>query len=417
MRHLQDEEWRQIFSFLDGKQQGVRLASLSHRFERYVMESVQFLGVTLNFVDGEGGPYVRATDIGRRAEHDGAHWIDPVIQIGTAQTRPLLTLVERSAYEDCSFHAVFRTSYEARKAASAFCDKRGKYRLECVRDASGTADVNGFLFIDRLHRMKIPTNIDHLKEVDIERWRREVQELSMKGPWEHSSRVPFTTISLALRRLLKETALGGRWSIVVCEPRGEADMRALMQAGFQQAKELVCRGDGNYLFAVPAFLDVPMLPGCAVSAMPIVEESKMPGALPPPTGNDDKLGDDIAEALAMELFGGQVHVLKLNSRIQQRIADGASVERSCVLHQCAARGRPDLLALCLSLADPTASAANAFDSDQQTPLMSAVTSDVMPDKMDACVDALIEARADVNVTDANGLTALGHLWRKARGNL
>merc|ERR1712232_126475 len=87
------------------------------------------------------------------------------------------------------------------------------------------------------------------------------------------------------------------------------------------------------------------------------------------------------------------------------------------LHHLASRGRANLLERCLRLANPLSSAINAFDTEGQTPLMCAAKSTESPDVKDECIMELIEYRADVNLTDAAGLTALGHLWRCAREHL
>merc|ERR1712032_542448 len=110
----------------------------------------------------------------------------------------------------------------------------------------------------------------------------------------------------------------------------------------------------------------------------------------------------------------------LGPRLKQRVAEGASVERSLALHHCASLGQLDVLDVCLSLADPILSAVNAFNPRGMTPLMSAVAPEGFPSKpyqLELCIDSLISCRADVNLTDAAGLTALGHLWRKAREHL
>lgn len=422
MQQWQDEEWLAILGFLGGKEQGVVLSSLSHRFERLVMRSEQFLDVVLKMVDNEGVHRLNrheATDLGRRADHDGVHWIDPIVQIGTAQTRALLSLVERTAYDDCSFHDLHHTYSDSRRAASAFCDRRGRYRLDCVKTASGATEADGFLFINRLHHMKVPEKVEALRETDTARWRQEVQPYFDKE-WTQS-RVPPQVIAVALRQLLQNTALDGRWSLVVCESKTEADTRAFIQAGFKQAEELVCRGDGNYLYAIPAFLDSPLLPGWVVSSMQVVVQPKQFGALPWPTGADEQFCNQIVRARVMSLFGkGELDTEKLGPRLKQCVAQGASVEKSLALHHCASLGQLDTLDVCLSLADPILSAVNAFDPRGMTPLMSAVAPEGFPSnpyKLEQCIDRLISCRADVNLTDAAGLTALGHLWRKAREHL
>merc|ERR1711937_967047 len=123
----------------------------------------------------------------------------------------------------------------------------------------------------------------------------------------------------------------------------------------------------------------------------------------------------------MSFFGkGERDVEKLGLRLKQCVAEGASVKRSLALHHCASRGQPDVLDVCLSLADPILPAVNAFDPRGMTPLMSAVGPEGFPSnphQLELCIDKLISCRADVNLTDAAGLTALGHLWRKAREHL
>jgi hypothetical protein len=219
------------------------------------------------------------------------------------------------------------------------------------------------------------------------------------------------------------------------------DLRQFLRCGFKQATDSVQKTCGLYVFAVPDFLDCPMLSHQQAMAGNIVDRKQLS---PSTTMSDEesKLLRFMVTACSKRGYFREVmvqnqahppatttagpattytklarHDAEVKAEIGRLVGaskDGASaaIKNSNSLHACAAQMTPEYIDLLLEFV-PRAehhSLLNMFDSDGSTPLMVVASQSRFSDKPELrfrTAERLLELGADKNIADASGETALG----------
>ena len=131
-----------------------------------------------------------------------------------------------------------------------------------------------------------------------------------------------------------------------------------------------------------------------------------------------------ADRELLELLGrvfSGVESLDVAAEVSRLLEAGATVDGACALHACAANHDARYVELLLGLTPSRAAAINARDMHGLTPLMvgaaTAVgkTSNRVTAAPTAVCAKLLACGADRSLTDASGLTALGHCRKGLRG--
>ena len=304
------------------------------------------------------------------AEVEGVHVLKARISLAGYQTHAEMVLLERRKNLRYNFHeACDAESAELELVGTSFCDARGRIRLASVKACGPEVSSGGFLYIGTL-------GDDEFQRPNLG--------------------------AVVIRKLLQDTVLKGRWTVAVVIP-SDTELRCFLQAGFVQAKELALQGHGVVLFAVPSFLDHEMKSLREARSVPILEP--MDGE--PPSG----INKDLLELVKNEGTEAQIRDL---------LAKGASIEASHAIHCCVYNGDLERLEILLRLTPSPKEGVNQPDGSGLVPLMLAakgacgVLSRFNRSVPTACCARLIAAGAEVCAVDAEGCTALGHLWRKLR---
>lgn len=313
----------------------------------------------------------------------------------------------------------------------SYCDRQGHpKRVKQVREAVDDPEESAkFVYIDTF-RMHHVTEKPESEE--------ECSELGAK----------------AIRALLNTSPIAGNWTLatyIACmdvhgtdEVRREgakADSRQFLRAGFRQTTDLKTRRSCYDFFAVPSFLLDPIMSHGSALAVEI-DDGRNTTEDRNPTGLDKEL----FEATSMELesspgmniaammigmgggVGAQGPSAQFQSRVDQLVANGASIERSHVLHLCAANDKEELLDFFLNklalMPDANVTqAVNAIEENGWTPLMLAASTilahrsnantEVRPTLLHCC-QKLIASGADKNIRTFGGMTAVGKMWESAQ---
>lgn len=430
---LDEQAWCNICGYLSGRCEGSALSFLSKTWKARAELLPQFVSVSLvppaklAEMDAEGNsdsdPDLAAElygDLGRFDDPELKHTQNIEAHVFVCN-KPVgkCDIVLIDLRRPLNFHeACDAPSAELSSVGLKFCNRHGYPRIASVKAALEHQEQRGFLYIKDFVLLTDETE-SHPIRADIG--------------------------ARALRSLLQDTALSGRWHLAVYVPDGlaqvsetrcltdwksrhirstglnlssqdiinfaEIDARQFLQSGFRQAKELAATSDCYHFFATPSFLNERVISFEEAVHVQILRKPLIENSARESNALDGALFKAVQGAMQEESLAEAV-----KSQIRRLIAQGATIGASRVVHCCAA----NLHAACFEFLLETCtqsvkSSVNARDRLGMTPLMCAASGAPGTSRCISFCTRLVALGADRNNQDPSGRTALGFA-RAARKN-